>query len=236
MSPKSPGHQGSLRGRRLFKSPSNATLKSGSKIKLEVPEEPEKPKQVDPDVYWPLDLLPASCPNARIMTWGCHTIASGGRLPRNQSDVFAHADELLQDLTTLRDETNTIGRSIIFVAHSVGGVIVKEVLRRSEAENESHLKDILPSTAAIIFIGCPHRASENAKLGDAVRIMAGLSLGIDYLDPTLQELSGANSFELELGREAFVRLWNDYNFKVKTYQETEVAKHKPADNTDDMVR
>ena len=129
MSPRSPG-QGSLRGRRLFRQPSN--LKSGSKIKLEFPDEVEKEKPIDPDVYWPLDLLPASCPNARIMTWGCHTIASGGRLPRNQNDIFAHADELLQDLTTLRDETNTIGRSIIFVAHSVGGVIVKEVSGRGE--------------------------------------------------------------------------------------------------------
>lgn len=64
--------------------------------------------------------------------------------------------------------------------------------------------------------------------------MASLTLGIDLLDPTLQEISGANSFELELGRESFIRLWNDYNFKVKTYQETEVTQGT-TDSREDMV-
>lgn len=142
MSPKSPS-QGSLRG--LLRK--NSSLKSSSKIKIDFTEDPEKEKRTDNDVYWPLDLLPQICPNARIMTWGSYTIVSNSRMPRNQNDVFAHADELLSDLTTLRDETNTIGRSIIFITHSVGGVIVKEVrgsgnTRPTPANRESGAKEV----------------------------------------------------------------------------------------------
>ena len=103
-------------------------MKSSSKLKLDqLGEDVVVEKQPDPDVYWPLDLLPESCPTARVLTWGCHTIVTGGKLPRNQNDIFAHAEDLLQELTLIRDETNSVGRPVIFVAHSLGGVIVKEV-------------------------------------------------------------------------------------------------------------
>jgi protein SERAC1 len=116
----------------------NPALKSTSKLKLNIStEEFDRPppqrqaqrsaQQPDPNTFWPLDLLPESCPTVRVLTWGCHTIVTGGNLPRNQNDVFAHAEDLLSELTHIRDETNTLGRPIVFVAHSLGGVIVKEV-------------------------------------------------------------------------------------------------------------
>jgi protein SERAC1 len=138
-SPRSPRSPRSLKtpkspkvapvGNVLRKNPSlNPIHKSTSKLQLDFLEEsPREPISSDQTVYWPLDLLPTSCPTARILTWGCNTIVSNGQLPRNQNDIFAHADDLLQELTVARDETKTIGRPIIFVTHSLGGVIIKEV-------------------------------------------------------------------------------------------------------------
>ena len=91
---------------------------------------PELTLQPEPEVYWPLDLLPQSCPSTRILTWGCNAITLSGRMPRAQNDVFAHADDLLQELTLLRDETDTAERAVIFIAHSLGGIILKEVTYR----------------------------------------------------------------------------------------------------------
>ena len=88
---------------------------------------------------------------------------------------------------------------------------------------------MLLSTSATIFLGSPHRNSEHARLGDVVRSMANLTLRVDAEDIVLQELTGANSVELELSRREFVRLWNDYNFKVKTFQESmESSTARPA--------
>jgi hypothetical protein len=56
--------------------------------------------------------------------------------------------------------------------------------------------------------------------------MASMTLSVDSRDPLLWDLSGSASLKFEIGRQAFVRLWNDYNFKVKTYQESMVS---PAD-------
>jgi hypothetical protein len=49
--------------------------------------------------------------------------------------------------------------------------------------------------------------------------MAGITLGVDANDPVLAQLSGSEHSHLEHGREAFIRLWNDFNFKTKTFRE-----------------
>ena len=84
---------------------------------------------------------------------------------------------------------------------------------------EPTMKDLVQSTLAVLFVGCPHRDAQHGRLSDAVVSMAGAVLRSDPSDPVLQDLSGANSAMLNLGRQAFVRLWNDYNFRVRTYQE-----------------
>lgn len=65
-------------------------------------------------------------------------------------------------------------------------------------------------------------------MGDAVRSMASVTLpcsdGSD--DPVLRALCGEESMALELGRQSFVRLWNEYNFGVKTFQESVIPSYQ----------
>lgn len=102
---------------------SNST---SSKLKLLVQDQESK-SQSSSDVYWPLDFLPNSCPNSRILTYGCQTLSTNGKLLPAQLDVFGHGDEMLHDLAILREKTKTKGRSLVFIAHSLGGIVVKEV-------------------------------------------------------------------------------------------------------------
>ena len=49
--------------------------------------------------------------------------------------------------------------------------------------------------------------------------MASECLGVSPCDYTLQLLTGSTGLELEAGRDAFERMWNDWNFGVKCFVE-----------------
>ncbi len=108
---------------------------------------------------------------------------------------------------------------MIFVAHSLGDLLIKEALRRSEVSEEPEFRDIVKSTKGVIFLGTPHRGSPGmADLGETVRSIASTILRVDSNAALLRTL-GTDSPELELGRESFTTLWRKYGFRVKTFQE-----------------
>ena len=171
----------------------------------------------DEVTYWPKDLLPADCPNARILVWGYDSVVTKGYAPFNKSNMFAHAKDLLYSL----DREKPKGRNVVFVAHSLGGLLVKEVLRRSQHAEEASLRDIIETTKAVIFLGTPHRGSaEFAGLGELPRSVASAVIRVDSNATVIRAL-GIDSPELELSRESFLQQWRTYGFQVKTFQESQ---------------
>ncbi|KAK4661288.1 uncharacterized protein QC763_703660 [Podospora pseudopauciseta] len=196
--------------------------KSGSSASVGNAGPSVTPSSVDDGVYWPGDLLPPDCPNARIMVWGYDTVISKGYAPTDKSSLFGHAKNLLYALNRIRPQD----RKIVFVAHSLGGLIVKEMLRRSQPDEDSHIQNIIQSTAAVIFLGTPHRGShEFARLGDMVRKVASTILRVDSNETIIRAL-GLDSPELELSRESFLQ-WRTYGFLVKTFQESQALSGAP---------
>ncbi|KAL8364519.1 hypothetical protein RB595_003682 [Gaeumannomyces hyphopodioides] len=113
---------------------------------------------------WPGTLLPQKLKNARILTYGYdayvlrRSVASNNRL----ND---HAKDLLNDLTTDRASCEARSRPLIFVAHSLGGLVCKGAMLHSRSHPESHLRDIFDCTKGIIFMGTPHKGSWMADWG-----------------------------------------------------------------------
>ncbi len=108
--------------------PTPRRTKSTSKLKLTLRnDEALASAHHEPAIYWPLDLLPAACPNARIVTWGCQMLSTKGRLLPAQRNIFDHAEDLLREFAALRQDTRTAGRGIVLVAHGLGGIVAKEV-------------------------------------------------------------------------------------------------------------
>lgn len=167
------------------------------------------------EVFWPQDLLPNDRPDVRILTWGYDTVVTKGWQRANKNNLFAHAKDFLYALERVRPSQ----RPIVFVAHSLGGIMVKEVLRRSELSSENSVRDIICSTSAIIFMGTPHRGSPGlANLGEVVRRTASTVLRVDS-NATILRTLGCDSPELELCRESFAAQWRRFDFRVKTFQE-----------------
>ena len=75
------------------------------------------------NIFWPQDLLPEDCPDAQIWTWGYDTKVTKGYGASNHNSLFAHARDLPFALKRRRD----VGRPLVFVAHSLSRIIVKEV-------------------------------------------------------------------------------------------------------------
>ena len=74
--------------------------------------------------FWPRDFLPNECGVARIWTYGYDSrVAKGYGASVNKNSIFEHANDLLFAL----ERTRNHGQPIIWVAHSLGGIIVKQV-------------------------------------------------------------------------------------------------------------
>jgi protein SERAC1 len=169
----------------------------------------------DSDIFWPGHLLPHDLPNCRILTWGYDTMVTRGWTAVSQNNLFSHAKDFLYALERIHPK----GRPIIFVAHSLGGIMVKELLRRSEVSRESTLQDIINSTVGVVFLGTPHRGSPDlASLAETVRRAASLLLRVDSNSTILRAL-GIDSPEFELCHDSFITQWRERNFRVKTFQE-----------------
>ncbi|KAI9162747.1 ATPase [Paramyrothecium foliicola] len=174
-------------------------------------------KQDGEKVCWPADFLPREewCQSVRVLTYGYDSKITKRYDNANKNNLFAHAKDLLYSVQRVKPYR----RPVIFVVHSMGGLIIKETLRRSEASEENGLKDIVRSTVGVIFMGTPHRGSPGlASLCEIVRLAASNIARVDS-NSTLLRLLGTDSPELELGRESFLVLWRAYGFRVKTFQE-----------------
>ena len=120
---------------------------------------------------WLRDSLPHGLPHSRIMTFGYDAAI----FIRSVADVQTTARALLSELNTWRAEN--IGRPIIFICHSLGGIIVKDALNIAHATlSDDIYRDILYSTQAVAFLGTPHMGASAAWwASNASSLVSGLS-------------------------------------------------------------
>ena len=113
-------------------------------------------------IHWPSDLLKQDIADIRVLSFGYDAdvvrffgsgLASNGRLTN-------HAENLVGTLIRERTESTTGRRKIIFVAHSLGGLVVEQALTHAKNSAEPHLHQIERDTVGIVFLGVPHCGSD----------------------------------------------------------------------------
>ena len=107
---------------------------------------------------WPSTLLPPRLGGARVLTHG-YDADVARRSVASMNRLIDHAMNLLNHLTTNRTLCGASSRPLIFVAHSLGGLVCKKAILRSRNNPEAHLRGVFECTKGIIFMGTPHRGS-----------------------------------------------------------------------------
>ncbi|KAJ4356668.1 uncharacterized protein N0V89_004704 [Didymosphaeria variabile] len=143
-------------------------------------ETPEIPKTT----FWPEELLPKACPTARILSFGYNSkFASFFPVFRSKDPVSKettidnYSSSLLTDLFNLREKTSTPkDRPVIFVAHSLGGLVVANAVAGDKGVNKEG-KSISDHTFGILFLGTPFEGSKKAEwgsFGERLKKMTGI--------------------------------------------------------------
>src|SRR5271170_4028519 len=121
-------------------------------------------------------MLSAAIPNARIMSWG-YDANTHSTKELSAMYLYDHAQKLVSDLSLHRQIDKTDTRPIIFVAHSLGGIVLKSALIHSDSTRSKHLyhhKSIKTSTYGIVFMGTPHQGGEGVAWGKRLVYVASI--------------------------------------------------------------
>ncbi|KAH6994901.1 hypothetical protein EDB80DRAFT_728193 [Ilyonectria destructans] len=119
---------------------------------------------------WLQELLAKDIPNSRIMTYGYVSDGVNYRyLVRNV--LYGRALDMVKELGAQRSRDGTARRPLFFIAHSLGGWIVKRALIISSEAIDPQLKDIELSTCGVAFFGTlsPGRPSSPSPLANVIR-------------------------------------------------------------------
>ncbi|KAI0169277.1 hypothetical protein GGR52DRAFT_581448 [Hypoxylon sp. FL1284] len=170
--------------------------------------------------YWPRDLVPRVIPDARVLTFGydTHIRHSIYGSPPSQNRLLEHGGDFLCALEDCRRSNPS--HPLLFIAHSLGGLVVKEALRQSKSyeQDQPSRALIYSSTKGIIFFGTPHLGADplNAVHDCLVSVVKLLQFKVN--DGIIQTLR-PNSERLVILHEEFLRMTRTQNWRVHSFQE-----------------
>ncbi|KND92397.1 Protein SERAC1, partial [Tolypocladium ophioglossoides CBS 100239] len=123
---------------------------------------------------WPQALLPSRIPAARILTFGYDAYVTDWRGMVSKNRIGNHSMNMLSAIAAYREGDDTNDRPIIFVCHSLGGLVCEDALTMAQQRPERHIKQILHSTRGIVFLGTPHHGSGLAHWAKSLARALGL--------------------------------------------------------------
>ncbi|GJN84268.1 hypothetical protein PLIIFM63780_007824 [Purpureocillium lilacinum] len=199
------------RFRSLFRAKSSKSTTSSVKS--------DEKDSTSPRIFWPFDFLAEDIPEARMWTYGYDADVIGGVFQaNNKNSVSQHGRDLAVRIE--REIDNKVD-PIFFVAHSLGGIILKDAMHRSES--------CRTRTRLIVFLGTPHRGSAVAGWGEIAANLARLAL--QDSNKRLLETLEVSSEILDNIHEEFKTIVHKSGIKIHSFQEAQgVSGMKGLDN------
>ncbi|KAI9738429.1 MAG: hypothetical protein M1834_008932 [Cirrosporium novae-zelandiae] len=172
------------------------------------------------DTFWPKDLLPIAVEDtrARVLMYGYDANVTAFTDGTSKDRIHNHAEHLVASLyanRSLRERPKATERPIIFVCHSLGGLVVKRALIYSSGLHvkTAHLRSIYLSTYGILFLGTPHKGSDMAKWGAMLESICRVSMptSLVHSQPQLLEALKSNNETLQNIDRLFVDMMSRYH-------------------------
>ncbi|KAJ2985968.1 hypothetical protein NUW58_g1594 [Xylaria curta] len=130
-------------------------------------------------IFWPTDFLPPALRNkhTNVLVYGynANVYSRNNDHQASNNSISQHAETLVTTLAAYRRGDGSLRNPIIWIAHSLGGILLKCALLYSNDVHASHhgnLRSIYVSTYGIIFLGTPHTGSGLTTWGRALQAMA----------------------------------------------------------------
>lgn len=199
------------------------------------------------DVLWPKDVLSKSFPRARIMTYGYDADVAKFFQRVAAVSVFGNSQMLIRAVN--RERRRSPGRPLIFIAHSLGGILVKDVCRppppllplfvyylsdvfltmrvqgliwsKSQAGfSDIHVENVFLSTKGVIFLGTPHRGASGHYTQFGTVLQRVVSAMMYQTNPALLEALDRDGEVLPRIGEEWARMTHPRPFNMFSFVET----------------
>ncbi|KIK63472.1 hypothetical protein GYMLUDRAFT_72124 [Collybiopsis luxurians FD-317 M1] len=171
----------------------------------------------DASFMWLRDCLPEQMPGVRILTYGynanVYSDVSTGRM-RTFSETF------LERLRYMRESDPD--RPLIIIAHSMGGLIVKQALLIAHTRADGRFDSIINSVTGIVFLGTPHQGGNGV---DAAKFVANFvrAFNIDVRVDLIKSLDPKSMVLFDL-TDDFRQLVSSKGIEIATLYETKKTK------------
>ncbi|KAF3940506.1 hypothetical protein ABW19_dt0206738 [Dactylella cylindrospora] len=139
----------------------------------------------DDGVFWPRDLLPKVLREnnikSRIWSFGYNAQTHESHVRGIKVDtntIFTHGENLISALAAERAMDRTLDRPIVFIAHCLGGLVLKSALNRSASirpGGNENWESVFNSTFAIFYCGTPHTGSDKLQYLDVLKKLQSLN-------------------------------------------------------------
>ncbi|XP_063221738.1 protein SERAC1 isoform X2 [Bacillus rossius redtenbacheri] len=166
-----------------------------------------------PTQCWPRDWLPQDCSNVRVIGISYDTALSFWAPICPVDQRMRHLDGRSEELLEKMKQAGLGARPIVWVAHSMGGLIVKNMLVKAWQSGDEELQRICRSSRAVAFYSVPHRGSPLAALRQTTQFLLWPSIEVQELR---QDSPGLLSLH-----DQFLQMLREVPLEVVSFTETQ---------------
>jgi pimeloyl-ACP methyl ester carboxylesterase len=172
------------------------------------------------DHFWPA-WLAQDLPRCAVWTFGYDASASDWTgcsmaLPNRGVNLLSHL--INEDLQT---------KPLVFVGHSLGGLVAKQTLRAAADRSAEPLGQVFPQTRGVAFLATPHAGSDLATWMDRLRTVLGAGKAVYDLKADSAYLLDLNTWYRNVATNKCIPTLS--LFETRTYRNVIVVDQTSAD-------